>query len=119
MHNVVVLAPETYNRLYKKIGNLNRLLASIQTGTIWFDLTTGLDGMADVSCSSDDGAQKVEGALKALIGIGRLSVPKNQPELAQAYDGMQVTQEGHRVRLHIHVLESAVDKFLGVWLGQR
>jgi len=27
VHNVVVLAPETYNRLYKKIGNLNRLLA--------------------------------------------------------------------------------------------
>jgi hypothetical protein len=101
------------------LGNLNRLLGSIQTGTLWFDLTAGLDGMAGMSCSSDDGAQKVEGALKALIGIGRLSVPKNQPELAQAYDGMQVTQEGHRVRLHIHVPESMVDKFLGVWLGQR
>ncbi len=100
------------------LGNLNRLIASIQTGTIWFDLTAGLDGMADVTCASDDAAQRVEGALKALIGIGRLSVPKNQPELAQAYDGMQVTLEGHRVRLHIHVPESLVDKFLGVWLGR-
>jgi hypothetical protein len=100
------------------LGNLNRLVASIQTGTIWFDLSAGLDGMADLSCASDDAAQRVEGALKAFIGIGRLSVPKNQPELAQAYDGMQVTQEGHRVRLHIHVPESMVDKFLSVWLGR-
>jgi ribonuclease HIII len=27
VHNVVVIGPETYNRLYKKFGNLNRLLA--------------------------------------------------------------------------------------------
>jgi hypothetical protein len=101
------------------LGNLNRLLGSIQTGTIWFDLSSGLDGTADVACASDDGAQKVEGALKALIGIGRLSVPKNQPDLAQVYDAVQVTQDGHHVRLHISVPQSMVDKFLGVWLGQR
>ncbi len=101
------------------LGNLNRLLSSVQTGTIWFDLSSGLDGTADVNCADDDGAQKVEGALKALIGIGRLSVPKNQPDLTQVYDGMKVTQDGHRVRLHISVQQSMVDKFLNVWMGQK
>ena len=101
------------------LGNLNRLLASIQTGTLWFDLSSGLDGTADVACANDDGAQRVEGALKALIGIGRLSVPKNQPDLAQVYDAVHVTQDGHRVRLHINVPQSMVDKSLGVWLGSR
>lgn len=101
------------------LGNLNRLLGSIQTGTLWFDLSSGLDGTADVTCASDDGAQKVQGAVKALIGIGRLSVPKNQPDLAQVYDRIQVTQEGHNVRLHIEVQQSMVDKFLGVWLGHQ
>jgi len=86
---------------------------------VWFDMSSGLEGTANVDCASDDGAQKVEGALKALIGIGRLSVPKNQPDLTQVYDAVQVTQEGHRVRLHINVPQSMVDKFLGVWLGQR
>ena len=28
----------------------------------------------------------MQAALRALVGLGRLSVPKNQPELAQAYD---------------------------------
>lgn len=101
------------------LGNLNRLLASIQTGTIWFDLSTGLTGSAEASCASDDGAQQVEGALKALIGIGRLSVPKNQPDLAEVYDRMQVTQEGHIVRLHIDVPQSMVDRFLGIWMGHK
>jgi hypothetical protein len=100
------------------LGNLNRLLGSIQTGTLWFDLSSGLEGTADVDCASDDGAQKVQGALKALIGIGRLSVPRDQPDLAQVYDRVQITQDGHRVHLHIDVQQSMVDKFLGAWLGR-
>src|SRR5579883_349950 len=64
------------------LANVNKLVASVQTGTLYFDLSTGLNGVLTANCSSDDGAEQVEGAFKALIGIGRLSVPKNQPELA-------------------------------------
>jgi hypothetical protein len=100
------------------LGNLNRLLGSLQTGTLYFDLRTGLNGVAEGVCTSDASAQDVEGALKALIGFGRLSVPKNQPELAQVYDGLRVTQEGHRVKLYIGVQQDMVDKFLGMWTGR-
>jgi hypothetical protein len=100
------------------LGNLNRLLGSLQTGTIYFDLRNGLNGVAEGVCTNDAAAQDVEGALKALIGIGRLSVPKDQPELAQAYDGLRVTQEGHRVKLYIDVRQEIVDRFLGIWTGR-
>ena len=100
------------------LANLNRLLGSIQTGTVWFNLSNGLSGLADADCSSDDAAQQVEGALKALIGIGRLSLPRNQPDLAQVYDTIRVTQEGHRVRLHIDVPENMADKFIRIWMGR-
>jgi len=100
------------------LGNLNHLLASLQTGTVYFDLRAGLNGVAEGVCTTDAAAQDVEGALKALIGFGRLSVPKNQPELAQVYDGLRVTQEGHRVKLYIDVPEAMVDKFIGMWTGR-
>ena len=100
------------------LGNLNHLLGSLQNGTVYFDLRAGLNGVAEGVCTSDAAAQDVEGALKALIGFGRLSVPKNQPELAQVYDGLRVTQEGHRVKLYIDVPESMVDKFIGMWTGR-
>jgi hypothetical protein len=45
-----------------------------------------------------------------------LSVPKNQPDLAQAYDTIRVTQEGARVKLHIDIPEVMADKFLKLWL---
>ncbi len=100
------------------LANVNKLVAYVQTGTVYFDLRTGLNGLVHANCASEEGAQQVESALKALIGIGRLSVPKDQPELAQVYDTMRVTQEARSVRLHIDVPQAMVDKFLGLWLGK-
>jgi hypothetical protein len=101
------------------LSNLNKLLSTIQTGTLYFDLRTGISSVASATCANEDGAQEVAGALKALIGLGRLNVPKNQPDLAQVYDSIRVTQESNRVKLHIDVPEAMADKFLRVWLGGR
>jgi hypothetical protein len=99
------------------LANVNKLLASVRTGTIYFDLRAGISGVAEAACADEPGAQQVEGALKALIGIGRLSVPKNQPELAKVYDTIRVTQESARVKLYIDVPEVMADKFLKMWTG--
>ncbi|HUA86237.1 MAG TPA: hypothetical protein VMB85_20415 [Bryobacteraceae bacterium] len=98
------------------LANLNKLIASVQTGTVYFDLREGLNGLARADCSSDQDAEQVAGAVRALIGIGRLSVPKNHPELAQVYDTLRVTQEARRVRLYVAVPQTMVDQFLGMWL---
>jgi len=100
------------------LANINKLLASVRTGTIYFDLRTGISGVAEATCADEPGAQQVEGAFKALIGIGRLSVPKNQPELAKVYDAIRVTQESNRVKLYIDVPDAMADKFLKMWMGR-
>jgi hypothetical protein len=99
------------------LSNLNKLAASVQTATLYFDLRDGLNGLMQADCASDEGAQQMEGALKALIGIGRLSVPKSKPELAQVYDTIRVTQEARRVKLYIEVPQAKADQFLGMWMG--
>ncbi len=98
------------------LANVNKLLSTVQTGTIYFDLRTGIDAVASATCANEDGAQQVQGALRALVGLGRLSVPKNQPDLAKAFDMMRVTQEGSRVKLYINVPEAEADKFLKMWM---
>ncbi|MBZ5602926.1 MAG: hypothetical protein LAO79_11520 [Acidobacteriia bacterium] len=101
------------------LANINKLVSSVETGTLYFDLSTGLNGILTANCSSDDGGEQVESAFKALIGIGRLSVPKNQPDLAAVYNTIRVTRESKRVKLYIDVPEAMADKFLGMWLGSR
>lgn len=101
------------------LGNVNKLVAFVETGTVSFDLRSGLSGVVLANCSSEDGAEQVQGALKALVGLGRLSVPKEQPDLAQIYDTIRVTKESRRVKLYIDVPEAMVEKFLGMWMGRR
>jgi hypothetical protein len=101
------------------LANVNKLLATVQSGTLYFDLRSGVSGVAAATCANQEGAQEVAGALKALVGLGRLSVPKNQADLAQVYDTIRVTQDGARVKLHIDVPEAMADKFLRMWIGGR
>ena len=98
------------------LANVNKLLSTIQTGTIYFDLRSGVSAVGSATCANKESAEQVQAALRALVGLGRLSVPKNQPELAQAYDTIRVTQDGARVKLYIDVPEMMADKFLKLWL---
>lgn len=98
------------------LANVNKLVSSVETGSLYFDLRSGLSGVVVANCSSDDSAEQVQGALKALVGLGRLSVPKEQPDLAQVYDTIRITKEAKRVKLYIDVPQAMVDKFLGMWL---
>lgn len=99
-------------------ASLNRLIESIQSATVYFDFRNGLNSVAAGMCATDDQAQQVQAALKALVGLGRLNAPANQPELLQAYDGIRVTQEGHRVKLYLDLPQSTVESFLNAWMGK-
>ena len=101
------------------LANINKLVGSIQTGSVYFDLRTGLSGLASGECSTDAAAEDVQGALKAFIGLGRLNTPANQPEMLAAWDGLRTTREDKRVKLYIDVPQNVVDQFLGLWMGRR
>jgi hypothetical protein len=99
-------------------ASLNKLIESIQSATVYFDFRSGLKSVASGVCAKDDEAQQVQAALKALVGLGRLNTPSNQPELMQAYDSIRVTQEGHRVKLYLDLPQSTVESFLNAWMGK-
>jgi hypothetical protein len=101
------------------LANVSKLVNSIQTGSVYFDLRTGLNGIAAGDCSTDQGAEEVQGALKAFIGLGRLNTPANEKELLSAFDGLRVTLQDRRVKLYIDVPQNVVDQFLDLWMGRR
>jgi hypothetical protein len=101
------------------LANITKLVSSIQAGSLYFDLRTGLNGIASGECSTVQSAEDVQGALKALIGLGRLNTPASQPELLKAYEGLRVTLQDQRVRLYIDVPQDVVDQFLALWIGHR
>ena len=100
------------------LGNINKILGLIQTGTLYLDLSTGLAGVAQATSATDQDAEQLESGLKALIGLGRLSVSAKQPELQTVWDGLRPTRENREVKLHIDEPEESVDGLLNLLLGR-
>ena len=80
--------------------------------TLYFDLNTGLTGLAEGTAGSDDQGEQLESGLRALIGFGRLSVSPNRPDLQRVFDGLRPTRENREVKLHIDEPEELVDKLV-------
>ena len=99
------------------LGNVNKIVSLIQTGTLYLDLSTGVAGMAEGTSATDQEAEQLEGGLKAMIGLGRLSTSPKQPELLAAWDGLRPTREGRDVKVHIDEPEQTVDALLNLLLG--
>jgi len=101
------------------LGNLNRVLNSIESGLAYLDLRTGVNGLAVGICASEQNANELHDAVRGLIGLGRAVAPKNQPELGKIFDGIRVTLESRKVNVHIDEPEELVDTVLNLMLGRR
>lgn len=100
------------------MANINRIVASIQSGSVSFDLGTGINGLATGNCASEQDAKSLYDALRALTGLGRLAVSKDKPEQAKMLDGIRVTQESREVNVHVDEPEELVGPLLDTWLGR-
>ena len=99
------------------MANINKIIASIQSGSVYLDLRTGLNGLATGNCGSDQDAKTLYDGLRALVGLGRMAIPKDQPEKGKMLDGLRVTQESHQVNIHIEEPDELVSGVIDLWLG--
>ena len=99
------------------MANVNKIIASIQSGSMYLDLRAGVNGLVTGNCGSDQDAKGLYDALRALSGLGRLAIPKDKPEEGRILDGLRVTQDAHKVNIHIEEPEELVDTFVNLWLG--
>ena len=65
------------------LANINPLISSVQSGALYFNLRSGVKGVALGMCSTEQAAQQMHDALKAMIGLGRLSVRPGQEYLCR------------------------------------
>jgi hypothetical protein len=99
------------------MANINKIIGSIQSGSAYLDLRAAVNGLAIGNCDSDADAKGLYDALRGLSGLARFAIPKDQPELGRVLDGLRITQESHKVNIHIEEPEELVNTMLNLWLG--
>ncbi len=82
--------------------------------TTWFsaDVTSGFEGSIHCTTANEKDAMNLRDAAKGLIGLGRLSVPENRPELLKFWDGFNVEQDGRSFALNIDVSGDLIDQMV-------
>ena len=109
-----VTVPENSN-----LAAVIRLLRGIESAALGMDIRNGFDLSGDATCKTEDNAKQLRLALKAVIGLGRLSTPDNQPDLLKVYDAIQVDQNQTKVVVTAHIPPELADKFVDLWLKRR
>jgi hypothetical protein len=99
------------------MANINKIIGSIQSGSMYLDLRAGVSGLITGNCANDQDAKGLYDALRALSGLGRLAIPKDKPEEGRLLDGLRITQDSHKVNIHIEEPEELVESLVGILMG--
>lgn len=98
------------------LGNVVQALQAVDTATLGMNLSSGIDAIAVVDCSTDRDAKFIHDLIRGLVAFGRLRTPDNQPDLLKLYDAVQVTQDHMRTKIAANVPQQLADKFIDLWM---
>lgn len=85
----------------------------------WFeaDFSAGLRSEVHGTTHTEKDAVNLRDAVRGIVGLGRLNVPDNQPELLKVWDGITVDQQGRSVAIHVDVTQDLIDRVVQLLSG--
>ncbi len=92
--------------------NFGQFLDALQLLTAQIDLQTGVKIHAEGLCVAETDARRLNDALRAALGLARLSTGDGNPQLLRLIDGAKVLQRQKAVLLDINWPLSAVDDLM-------
>jgi hypothetical protein len=94
------------------VANLARFMQSIERATAIADLRSGLVGNITGECKSEQDAKSLGDAARGMVGLGRLNVPENRPELLRLFDGIRVEQKQRSIQVNVNISADLIDRMI-------
>jgi hypothetical protein len=82
---------------------LSNIVGFVSGTAMGIGIDSGIHLQADLTCISDQGAQRVRDALRGGIGLARLTTKDNQLDLLRLYDSIHVDQENSVIHVRADV----------------
>ncbi len=92
---------------------LSNITGYVDGTSIGIGIDTGAHVLAELTCTSQQGAQRVHDGLRAAIALGRLTTKSDQPDLLRIYDAIQVDRDNEVVRVTADFPADLADKLAG------
>jgi hypothetical protein len=104
--------PERLSEKGGNVSNMNRFMRGIESATVIADLRSGLAANVTGQCKTEQDAKTLGDAARGMVGLGRLSVPENQPEMLRLFDGIKVDQKQKAILVNVNIPAELIDKML-------
>ena len=104
--------PADLSRQDGNIANLSRFMQSIERATAIADLRSGLVGNITGECKSEQDAKSLGDAARGMVGLGRLNVPENRPEMLRLFDGIKVEQKQRTIQVNVNISADLIDRMI-------
>jgi hypothetical protein len=102
--------PADLSRQDGNVANLARFMQSIERATAIADLRSGLVGNITGECKSEQDAKSLGDAARGMVGLGRLNVPENRPEMLRLFDGIKVDQKQRSIQVNVNISADLIDR---------
>ena len=89
---------------------LSNIVGFVSGAATGISIDTGIHLQADLTCISDQGAQRVRDALRGGIGLARLTTQDNQLDLLRLYDSVHVDQENSMIHVRADLAPDLANK---------
>jgi hypothetical protein len=96
---------------------LSNLVDYVNGTTLGIAFDAGAHLKLDIACISPEGAQRVNDALRGLIGFARLNTPDNQMDMLHLWDAIKVEKKERGVVVHADLSAGLADKLFGQVAG--
>ncbi len=94
--------------------------ASFVTGTSFgLRVDTGSHFHSLITCKSPEGAQRVNDAMRGLVGLARLTTKDNELEMLRLWDAISITKDQQVVRIQADIPADLSDKLIQQMQGLR
>jgi hypothetical protein len=91
------------------LSNISNYVSKTRAG---FAVDSGVRLDAEITCISDEGAKRVNDALRGSIGLARLATNNNNLDLLRLWDSFKVSRNGQAVDLSADLSPALVDKLI-------
>jgi hypothetical protein len=92
--------------------DLSRIFRGLEDTVFQVDLSTGLRAEIRGTTAAEKDATSLRDTVRGMVGLGRLQVPENQPDLLRVWDGITVDQQGRSITIHADIPQDMLDKLI-------
>jgi hypothetical protein len=97
------------------LANLRNVVIGLDSWTVGLDLRNGLKLEANCVYRSEADTKRVHDGLRGLVALGRMSAPKDSPELLRLYDGIEISQQKSALKVAADIPADSVTRLLGLF----